>query len=157
MGSLALLLGIIVLPFFVTFFRVDGSSMEPTYTYGDMLAVERLSVFLVPPHRGELLVFRNPHERSQTDIKRVVGLPGEEVEVRNTDLRIVHADGTETQYTGDTLFGGGGRGLNGLNVTMRLGPEDYFVLGDNREASRDSRLFGAVQHSDMIGRVIMKL
>ena len=152
-----LLIFILVSPFIFTAYIVSGNSMEPTLLHGDVLVVDRFSLKLFPPMRNQLIIFRNPHQKEITDIKRVIGLPGETVEITINSLIITYADGTNETFPGNTFFGGGVRGLNGLLFKMKLGKEDYFVLGDNREASRDSRFFGAVQPSDFIGRPVTEL
>lgn len=114
---------ILSLPFVLGFYVVEGDSMAPTFTNGDVLLVEKLSYRIYKPQRGELLVFYNPHNRRETLVKRVIGLPNERVELED--------------------------------FIMQLGPNDYFVLGDNRSLSSDSRTFGAVQKTDMIGRAII--
>lgn len=141
---------ILALPFIFKPFVVTGGSMEPTYHEGDVLLVESLT-----PHfyisRGEALVLLNPHDHSVTEIKRVVGLPNEDVNLGQNSVTVTHPDGRSETF-GPPI---------GLPQTesfhMHLGPEDYMVLGDNRSKSSDSRTFGAVQSVDVIGHVIMKL
>lgn len=140
-----------------------------------------LSIRFMDPVRGELLVFRNPHRQTedghvQIDIKRVVGLPGETVHVRDEKVvidRACSSDGTpkkpqyadeqaqdgpcQSTYPRNTLLGGGSNGKNGYNFDMYLGPKDYFVLGDNRSNSSDSRSFGAVQAENFIGRAVLRM
>lgn len=148
---------ILLSPFVSTVFVISGNSMEPTLLHGETLLVDHFSLSLFAPRRGQIIVFHNPHEKAYTDVKRVIGLPGETVEVLAESLVITHVDGTREEYSGDTFFGGGVRGLNGLFFKMKLGPEDYFVLGDNREASRDSRFFGAIQKIDFVGRPWLRI
>jgi signal peptidase I len=124
--------------------------MEPAYSEGDILLVESLT-----PHfdiwRGEVLVIHNPHDKSVTEIKRVVGLPNEDVNLGENSVTVTHPDGHAETF-GPPLGEPGTAFLH-----MHLGPADYMVLGDNRSKSSDSRTFGAVQSGDIIGHVIMKL
>ena len=171
---------ILSLPFFLRPFAVNGSSMAPTLRSDDVVLVDTLSYRLVPIQRGELLVFRNPHrktegDRVEVDIKRVIGLPGETVHVRADKVVVDRAcadasvpttqqvpiqpeDGPcQTTYPADTLLGGGTAGGNGNEFDMHLGPQDYFVLGDNRRDSSDSRYFGTVQPENFIGRAVLRI
>lgn len=151
------LLLILSLPFVFKLYAVSQTSMEPALEDGDIMLVDRVSLRFLSPHRGEIIVLRNPHKLGETDVKRIIGLPGENVQVRNTDAVITHANGSESTFASSTTIGGGTRGANGLSFTMKLGPEDYFVLGDNRESSRDSRFFGAAQSADFIGRLLLRV
>lgn len=122
----------------------------PTYEAGDKLLIEKLSYRLVSPRRGEVLVIRNPHKHEQTEIKRVVGLPGEKLHFATTSMIVTHSGGNEEVITDPAVVR---EDTGALDVI--LGPEDYYVLGDNRPRSTDSRSFGAVQKVDIIGRVIL--
>ncbi|MEX2426273.1 MAG: signal peptidase I [Thermomicrobiaceae bacterium] len=152
-------------------FRVDGNSMEPTLSHSEMLIINRraytsfdLNGFLDalpgvdresedrryvfnPPTRGDIVVFRPPGASSDPYIKRIIGLPGETVEIRNGS---VYIDGTELQETyvsSATSWRGGG---DQASVTV---PEnEYFMMGDNRENSSDSRSFGTVPKVNIIGK-----
>lgn len=151
-GSVLLLVAILALPFVLRPYSVLGDSMYPTLKNGEVMVVDTLSLHIVAPRRGELLVFRNPHHKLQgdsveIDVKRIIGLPGETVHVREYSVSI-----NDTVYGPATLLGGGADGRNGNEFDMQLGPYDYFVLGDNRRDSSDSRLFGAVQAENFIGR-----
>jgi len=171
---------IIGIPFILRPFAVSGGSMAPTLRSDEVVLVDTLSYRLVPIQRGELLVFRNPHrktegDRVEVDIKRVIGLPGETVHVRNDKVVVDRAcadasvpttqqvpiqpeDGPcQTTYPASTLLGGGTAGGNGNEFDMHLGPQDYFVLGDNRRDSSDSRYFGAVQGENFVGRALMRI
>ncbi|HEV7449437.1 MAG TPA: signal peptidase I [Candidatus Paceibacterota bacterium] len=148
----AALAAILSLPFIIRPYRVQGSSMYPVLQNGELIAVDTLSLGFIAPRRDELIVFYNPHKKNTTseiDVKRVIGLPGEHVSVLADKVVVRSAAATSSIELGD--------GSNGLTFEMQLGPEDYFVLGDNRRDSSDSRLFGAVQPGDFIGRVILSI
>ena len=149
-------------------FKVDGSSMHPTLEGGQYLLVnklvysqidtERLSRILPfwskdrpsghfaihPPQRGEVIVFRFPKDPRKDFVKRVVGLPGETVELRRG---VVYVDGTrlEEPYLTDRD--------NSTRPAVLLGEEQYFVLGDNRPSSNDSRNWGPVPEKNVVGKV----
>lgn len=160
-GSWMLLIVILSLPLIFRPYVVTGGSMEPVYHEGQVVWAEKLT-----PHfhvwRGEVLVIRNPHDKRVVEIKRVIGLPGETVLMGSEGVTVIREckgeKGEERGETGEcsvsfptgTLVGGTGNGT----FRIKLGPEDYFVLGDNRSKSSDSRTFGAVQKSDIIGSVV---
>ena len=143
-------LSIFALPFFLHPYVVTGHSMEPAYHSGDRVLVEtftpRLHVW-----RGEVLVIYNPHDKAVIEIKRVIGLPNEDVNISDKTT-------TSTLKNGQSeTFGAPFAQPGTVPFGMHLGPEDYLVLGDNRAHSSDSRVFGAVQAGDIIGHVILKI
>lgn len=159
-GTACALAALCAAPFVVRIHRVIGASMEPTLSMGHIVFVETVSIHFFAPRRGEIIAMHNPHKKEEVLAKRVVGLPGERVHVRDNSVMVEHACKSaqcESVYTANTILGGGATGRNQLEADMFLGPMDYYVLGDNRQGSLDSRLFGAVQPSDFIGRVIWTL
>lgn len=136
---------VIIVPiryFLVQPFFVRGASMEPTFHDGEYLIIDQLSYRFREPRWGEVIVFRYPQNPSQFFIKRVIGLPGETVRIR--DGRVVGLD--ESSYLAADVRTGG-------QMDVVLGAGEYFVLGDNREASSDSRSWGPLPRNDIIGRV----
>lgn len=137
--------------FLVQPFFVRGASMEPNFADGEYLVVDQISYRLREPARGEVIVFKFPLRTSQFFIKRIVGLPGETVSVH--DGRVVvrssdHPQGAvldESAYLDLSMRTGG-------DVTLTLGKDEFFVLGDNRMASSDSRSWGVLPRADVIGR-----
>lgn len=137
--------------FLVQPFFVRGASMEPSFQDGEYLVIDQLSYRLREPARGEVVVFRFPLRPSQFFIKRIIGLPGETVIVR--DGRVVvqnqaHPSGVildETQYLDEAVRTGG-------DVSLALGEDEFFVLGDHRSASSDSRSWGVLPRDDVVGR-----
>src|SRR3989344_838118 len=159
----AALLAIVLLVMSLRVVVVEGDSMEPTLMGGDVLLVDALSWRFMPLARGELFVSQQPHNVEDTIVKRVVGLPGETLDIRDTTI-YVHkgapcAEGNEyapcnISFGTDTAVGRGG---NGSDFEMYLGPEDYFVMGDNRSQSTDSRDFGTIQSTNFVGRPFLRL
>lgn len=150
-----LLAMIIIVPiryFLVQPFFVRGASMEPTFLDGEYLVIDELSYRLREPERGEVVVFRYPQSPSQFFIKRIVGLPGETITITEGQVVVKNAQHPggavldESSYLAPTMRTGG-------NVSLTLAGDEYFVLGDNREASSDSRSWGALPRHDVIGRV----
>lgn len=122
---------------------VDGPSMRPTLIGGEWIVVNRLSYKLGSPRRGDVIVFLPP-TNAQTDdlIKRVVGLPGETVEIREGSVRINGQALGEPYAVGTTMS----------ENHWQLGKDQLFVMGDNRELSLDSRSFGPIALSHVVGK-----
>jgi len=137
----------IILPvrmFLVQPFYVEGASMEPNFYDKEYLIIDELSYRFHAPARGEVVVFRNPDNNKQYYIKRVIGLPGETVEIINGKVSINGKELNETYI--DNLSGQS-------FAQLTVGQDEYFVLGDNRPVSRDSRVFQALPKKLIIGRV----
>lgn len=139
--------------FLIQPFYVKGASMEPEFLDHEYLIIDELSYRLGDPERGEIIVFRYPRDPSEFFIKRVIGLPGETVEVgdgRITIFNTDHPDGVLLDETYlDVQFSAGRK-------EVQLGEDEYFVLGDNRDASLDSRSFGAVKRDLIVGKVWLR-
>ena len=134
--------------FLIQPFFVKGASMEPNFLDGDYLIVDEISYRFETPRRGEVIIFRYPLEPSQFFIKRVVGLPGENVEVKDGKVYINGSELNETKYLQNIETVG--------NVEVKLDKDEYFVLGDNRDASSDSRKWGEVDKKLIIGRAWLR-
>ncbi len=132
-------------------FLVSGVSMEPTLAPDERVWVDTLSWRLLGISRGDVIVFRHPHDASQIEVKRVVGLPRETVLIEEGLLSVEKPDGTKETFSPSTAIG---RTHNGSPKKMPLTKLDYFVMGDNRNQSTDSRDFGAVQPVNIIGKVV---
>lgn len=126
-------------------FQVRGSSMEPTLHNGQYLVISKLTYWLNPPDRGDIIVFHPPTGASEDYVKRIVGLPGEQVTVADGEVRIDGAVLAE-----EYVIGVGAR-----SGTWTLGPDDYFVLGDNRANSSDSLTWGTLPGENIIGKAWM--
>ncbi|MEA2701431.1 MAG: signal peptidase [Candidatus Parcubacteria bacterium] len=147
---------VIVLPirlFVAQPFVVEGESMYPTFDSGDYLIVDQLTYRLNEPERGDVIVFRYPNNPDVFYIKRVIGLPGETVSIKEGVVSILKADGTtvtldepyvvaeDATYTENTVVGQG----------------EFFVMGDNRPRSSDSRVWGLLPEKDLMGRAFLRL
>jgi len=146
---IALLIVVPIRYFLFQPFFVKGQSMEPNFENGDYLIVDELSYRFRDPQRGEVIVFKFPQNTSQRYIKRIVGLPGEAVEIENGKVTINSQILDERNYLSSTIFT-----LGNLQVT--LAENEYFVLGDNRLVSADSRKWGVLPRENIIGRVILR-
>jgi signal peptidase I len=150
-----LLAMIIIVPiryFIAQPFFVRGDSMLPNFHNGEYLVIDQLSYRLSQIKRDDVIVFRYPLDESEFFIKRVIGLPGDEVRIANSQVTIINQTYpagvvlNESKYLSSEVNTGG-------QVDVRLGSDEYFVLGDNRPASSDSRSWGLVKKSEIVGRV----
>ncbi len=136
--------------FLIQPFYVKGASMEPNFYDHEYLIIDELSYRMREPLRGEIVVFRYPRDPSQYFIKRVIGLPGETVEISNAQVVIFNEENPNGKALEEEYLEGE---LTQGKKKITLGPDEYFVLGDNRDESLDSRSFGPVTMDDIIGRV----
>lgn len=151
----ALAIALIVRFFIAAPYIVSGASMSPTFESWHYLIVDRISYELGNPERGEVVIFRFPQDPSLSFIKRIIGLPGETVILEGTRVTIKNTDFPEgflldEPYVTET---------NALpsRMTVTLGNDEYFVMGDNRRASADSRVWGALPREFMTGRAWARL
>ncbi len=137
-------------------FIVKGASMEPNFHSGDYLVIDELSYFLRQPERGEVVVFHFPGNPSQRYIKRVIGLPGERVEIKEGKIAIYKPGSKEPIFLDESKYLPS-RDAAEREAVATLGPKEYFVLGDNRAFSSDSRNWGSLPRENIIGRVLFRL
>ncbi len=134
-------------------FIVKGLSMEPNFHDGDYLIIDEFTYHFRAPVRGEAVVFKYPQDPSQRFIKRIIGLPQEKIELKAGKVVITDKFG-ESQVLDESGY------LSGLGwpegKEFLLGENEYFVLGDNRAHSFDSRKWGPLKEKDIIGRVIIR-
>ncbi len=124
-------------------FRIEGYSMQPNLKQGQYLIVNKAVYWVHPPERGDIVVFHYPRAPERDFIKRVIGLPGEVVEIRDGLIYINDVPLEEPYIQGPT---------RGNMAPRTLGPEEYFVLGDNRDNSSDSRSWGPLPRDKIIGK-----
>lgn len=154
--KIAVIALVIVLPiryFLFQPFIVKGESMSPNFENGDYLIVDEISYRFSEPQRGDVIVFDYPKDTSQRFIKRIVGLPAETVQVQNGEVKIIK-DGKE-QILNESYLPQGLKTGNDVNTT--LGDNEYFVMGDNRPYSFDSRQWGTVPKKDIIGKAFLRI
>jgi signal peptidase I len=125
--------------------RVDGASMEPTLVSGEYVIVSKLSYRLGSPQRGDIIVFHFPRDPKEEYIKRVIGLPGDEVEVRHGSVYVNGQLLDETYLKVSTNYNG----------TWTIPANQLFVLGDNRNNSSDSHDWGTVPLDYVVGKAIL--
>lgn len=133
-------------------FYVEGQSMQPNFFEGQRLIVSRLNYLFGQPQRGEIVVFNAPNQPPTEPplIKRVIGLPGETVEIRD---RQVYVNGKELDepYINEPC-----EQLRCENNSWTLAADEYFVMGDNRNHSNDSRFFGPIKRTMIIGEALVR-
>lgn len=152
----ALVAVVIVLPirlYVAQPFVVSGASMEPTFVDGEYLIVDELSYRLQSPKRFDVIIFRYPKDPSQFFIKRIIGLPGETVRIEGADVSITTTEENYLELSEPYILHEGNRG----RLTMILEAGEYFVMGDNRPESSDSRVWGVLPRENIIGRAFVRL
>lgn len=154
--TLAFLVIVVVIPiriFIVSPFVVEGASMHPTFENLDYLIVDEILYAFRSPERGDVVVFRYPTNPSIFYIKRVIGLPGETVSIERGVVTITTVDGTDMTLAEPYAINEDAT----YTDKVTLNPDEYFVMGDNRPNSSDSRVWGPLPRRDIIGRVDLRL
>lgn len=154
--QLALIAVLVVIPFRVFVaqpFVVNGASMDPTFKNGDYLIVDQVKFKLNSPERGEVLIFKYPRDTKKYFIKRIIGLPGETIEIKNGEVTIINEESPEGFALTEPyiVF------KKNDNFSVKLNADEFFVLGDNRLGSADSRLWGPLPEKLIVGRPLIRL
>lgn len=166
---------VIVIPFRIFVaqpFIVDGLSMYPTFNNGNYLIVDEISYRFQEPERGSVVVFRypnstytplplrivkkvlgQPYEPERNLIKRIIGLPGETVTIQNGRVTIINDENPNGLVLDEPYV----KLPKNDTMSRELGDDEYFVMGDNRGASSDSRIWGALPREEIIGRPILSV
>lgn len=145
----------VIRSFLVQPFLVSGSSMIPNFENGDYLLIDELTYHFRPPERGEVIVFRYPNDPSTYFIKRIIGLPGERVVIKDDKVTVYNQANLggfvlDESYLPKTAQTNGDEEFN-------LKDDQYLTLGDNRSYSFDSRSWGALPRNDIVGLVRLRL
>lgn len=150
---------LIVYLFFMQPHQVNGRSMFPTFSSGDYLLTNKVSYRVGEPEKGDVVVFHAPEEASCPTgtgcdfIKRILAVPGDTVAVRDNGV-YVNGERLNETYIPDDYQTLPGKFIEGRTATM--GPDEYFVVGDNREFSSDSRVWGPISKSDIVGKAFFR-
>jgi signal peptidase I len=144
-------------------FIVSGSSMEPNYSNGQYLIIDEIGYRVSDPHRGDVVVIRYPKDRKQFFIKRIIGLPGEKITIDNGRVTIVNDANPEGVTLDETYLPSQGlsfphnTAIVGGKKSIVLKSNEYFMMGDNRLASSDSRDWGPLNEKDLVGKVFVRV
>lgn len=154
----ALVIALIIRFFVAAPYIVVGSSMEPNFDNWNYLIVDRISYDFKEPERGDVIVLDLPQDTGRALIKRIVGLPGETIQISGPapGVTIINEDYPEGFTLNESYVSSENHG-GASNISVELGKDQYFVLGDNRKVSADSRLWGVLPRSDIVGRVLFRL
>lgn len=140
--------------FLIQPFFVKGASMEPTFDDGNYILIDEISYRFGHPQRGDIIVFRYPLDRSQFFIKRVIGLPEETLEVKDNHIIIYNQMYPAGFTLNEDYLSADQQTLGSFRI--KLDPNEYFVMGDNRTRSSDSRIWGPVNRALITGRVFFR-
>lgn len=132
---------------------VSGASMSPTFETGHYLIIDKISYRFNAPQRDDVIVMKFPEDTSRDFIKRVIGLPGETVDIKDGTVTIINAENPK----GMVLEEGFIKFPKSDTMTLTLTSGEYFVMGDNRAGSYDSRGWGPLPKEDIIGRPLIRL
>lgn len=149
----ALLIVVPIRAFVAQPFIVSGSSMYPTFEDGNYLIVDEISYRFEKPHRGDVIIFRYPKDKKKFFIKRVIGLPNETIEIKDSSVIIKN----NTNPNGFILAEPYVKSATYSNLAVELEADEYFLMGDNRNASSDSRSWGNVKENLIVGRAFLQL
>lgn len=146
---------VIVIPvriFIAQPFIVSGSSMDPTFKNGDYLIIDELSYRIGNPDRLDVVIFKYPKKPSTFFIKRIIGLPGESISINNGAVTVTAING-ESFILDDSYV----KYPKTDQFSITLGNSEYFVLGDNRAESSDSRIWGPLDERFLVGKAFLRL
>ncbi|MBP6931676.1 MAG: signal peptidase I [Candidatus Pacebacteria bacterium] len=151
--ALALIIVIPIRTYIAQPFIVSGESMVPTFQDGQYLIVDEISYRMGHVNRGDVVIFKYPHDTSRYFIKRIIGLPGEQIEISGKSVKITNKENPlgftlSEPYINEDFI---------TNEKYNTGPDEYFVMGDNRNRSADSRSWGVVNKKFLIGRAYLRL
>jgi signal peptidase I len=147
---------IIVIPirlFIAQPFVVHGESMDPTLAQGQYLIVDELSYHISHPKRGDVVILRYPQNPKLFFVKRVIGLPGETINIEGRDVTIYNDEHPEGFMLDEPYV----EFPSNNNLEKKIADDEYFVMGDNRARSSDSRIWGTVPEKLMVGRALIRL
>lgn len=151
---IAILIVIPIRMFIAQPFIVSGDSMDDTFHSGEYLIVDQVTYYFEKPERGDVIIFRYPKDPSKFFIKRVIGVPGDTVNIENAQVTISNEQNLDGFVLNEPYI----KSMQpGPKVTEKLGDREYFVMGDNRDQSSDSRTWGVLQEERIIGKAMFRL
>ncbi|MCX6809382.1 MAG: signal peptidase I [Candidatus Berkelbacteria bacterium] len=150
---IVVILAFIIRVFIIQPFIVEGQSMEPTFHNNDYLITEKVTYKFRTPERGEIVIFHPPDNTSVNYIKRIIGLPGDTIEIKDGSIFVNSNELTEKYLNSDEQTALS----QGNQEKITLGEKEYYVFGDNRNHSRDSRELGPIPLDNLVSRVWVRL
>ena len=150
---------VIIIPvryFLIQPFYVKGASMEPNFYDHEYLIVNEITYRFNEPERGDIVVFRYPRNPQEYFIKRMIGLPGESVQIKDGRVVIYNEENPDGIVLKEPYLSPDLKTYALSEEKVKLGKDEYFVLGDNRNSSKDSRSFGPVNRSYLTGKVLLR-
>src|SRR5487761_26151 len=145
--AVALALALIIIVFLYQPVKVEGTSMAPLLSDQERIFINKFVYRFEPIHRGDVVVFWYPLDRSQSFITRVIGLPGQTLEIREGEL-YVNGKHVAERYVPQNYFDDSSYG------PIKIPADEYFVMGDHRDSSNDSRIFGPVPEEFIYGKAV---
>jgi len=150
---------VIIIPvryFLVQPFYVKGASMEPNFYDKEYLIVNEISYRLKDPNRGDIVVFRYPLDPQEYFIKRLIGLPGESIQIKGGHVIVYNDENPDGAFVEEPYLPEDLKTYGLTEDRITLGDDQFFLLGDNRSSSKDSRSFGPVDEAFIIGKVLLR-
>ncbi len=150
---------VIIMPiryFLIQPFIVKGASMEPNFYDEEYLIINEISYRFAEPRRGDIVVFRYPGNPQEYFIKRIIGLPGEKIQIKDNEVYVYNQDNPDGIKLNEPYLSAGAQTYSLNEEAVSLAGDEYYFLGDNRNASRDSRNFGPVNKSFIIGKTLLR-
>ncbi|KKU97516.1 MAG: Signal peptidase I [Parcubacteria group bacterium GW2011_GWB1_48_6] len=141
--------------FLVQPFFVKGPSMQSTFQDGDYVLIDEISYRFQAPERGDVVIFIAPNEPDEHYIKRIIALPGETIQIRDSKVIIFNKKNPKGFALDESGYLDSNQITRG-ELTQKLDGDDYFVMGDNRLHSSDSRVWGLLNHKLITGRVFFR-
>ena len=150
---------VIIIPiryFLIQPFYVKGASMEPNFYDHEYLIIDEITYRFNEPKRGDIIVFRYPRNPQEYFIKRIIGLPGEDIQIKDGQVFIFQGKNKISSVLEEPYLAEGIKTYGLSEARVILGEDEYYVVGDNRNSSKDSRGFGPVNRSYVTGRVLLR-
>lgn len=142
--------------FLIQPFYVKGASMEPNFYDHEYLIIDEITYRFKTPGRGDIVVFRYPRNPQEYFIKRIIGLPGEKIQITNGNVKIYNSQHPAGVILDESYLSKNTKTYSLNEDIIILDDEEFFVLGDNRNSSKDSRSFGPIKKSFLSGRVLLR-
>lgn len=145
--AIAIGLAVVIIVFFYQPVQVEGTSMAPLLSDQERIFINKFVYSFEPIHRGDVITFWYPLDQTKSFIKRVIGLPGDTIDIRAGELYVngkhIPEPYVPANYFDDSSYG-----------PIQIPPEEYFVMGDHRDSSNDSRIFGPVPRKFIYGKAV---